>query len=153
MADEYDWHGDAAVDTSGLRQFIADATGGELHDDGTTFLPGMYVTARHVVGDEVNPSMSRFGFDDRFGATFRFSARADRATTMHAAALMVHTVIAFALRHGGRGVLLFNGETAVLQYEDGDVVFDADWEDWSENSEIAPLITQFASRVLPQPLL
>jgi hypothetical protein len=97
--------------------------------------------------------MRLFGFDDRFGATFRYSSRADQATTAHAAALMVHTVIAFALQHGGRGVLLFNGETAVLQYDGTDVVLDAEWEDWSENGEVAPLLNQFASRVLPQPLL
>jgi hypothetical protein len=39
MADEYDWRGDAAVDISGLRRFIAAATSGELRDDGTVFLP------------------------------------------------------------------------------------------------------------------
>jgi hypothetical protein len=153
MADEYDWRGDAAVDASELRQFVADATGGELHDDGTIFLPGMYVSARQAVGNDANPAMRLFGFDDRFGVTFRFSSRADPATTEHAASLMVHAVIAFAARHGGRGVLLFNGELAVLQYEHGDVVFDADWDDWSENKEIAPLKSRFAMRVLPQPLL
>jgi len=153
MADEYDWHGDAAVDVSGLRRFIADVTGGDLRDDGTVFLPGMYVTARQPAGDEVNPAMRLFGFDDRFGVTFRFSSRADQKTSAHAASLMLHTVIAFALRHGGRGVLLFNGETAVLQYNGSDVVLAADWEDWTENAEVAPLMTQFATRVLPQPLL
>lgn len=124
-----------------------------MRDDGTVFLTGMYVTASESTGDEANPAMRLFGFDDRFGATFRFSSRADEATTAHAAALMVHAVIVFALQHGGRGVLLFNGETAVLRYDGSDVVLDADWEDWSENREVAPLTTRFATRVLPQPLL
>ncbi|WP_067497488.1 SitI3 family protein [Actinoplanes sp. TFC3] len=153
MAEEYDWRGDTAVDVSDLRRFIAAATGGELRDDDTIFLPGMYVTSRQPAGDEVNPAMRLFGFDDRFSATFRFSSRVDQKTSAHAASLMVHAVIAFALQREGRGVLLFNGETAVLQYDGSDVVLDAEWEDWSENSEIAPLLTQFATQVLPQPLL
>jgi hypothetical protein len=66
---------------------------------------------------------------------------------------MVHTLIAFASQYEGRGVLLFNGETAVLQYADGDVVLDAEWEEWPDNSEVAPLLNQFTTRVLPQPLL
>ena len=33
------------------------------------------------------------------------------------------------------------------------ITFGAEWEDWAENPEVAPLLTQFPSRVLPQPLL
>jgi hypothetical protein len=153
MADEYTWYGDAALDARGLRDFIATSTGGVQHRDGTIFLPGMYVTARPAAGDEVNPAVRLFGFDHRFTATFRVSSRVDEATARHAEALMVHTLIAFSTRYGGHGVLLFNGETAVLQYADHGVVLAADWEGWSENGEIAPLLTQFASQVLPQPLL
>jgi hypothetical protein len=153
MADEYTWHGDADLDTSDLRTFITAATGGEQHQDGTIFLMGMYITASHVAGDDINPVIGLFGFDGRFRATFRYSARADEATTAHAVALMVHTVVAFWNRYGGHGVLLFNGEIAVLQYGDGEMILDAEWEDWFDNSEVAPLRTQFASRVLAQPLL
>jgi len=153
MADEYTWNGDADLDTGSLRDFIATVSGGTQHPDSTIFMPGMYVTARHVTGDEINPAVRLFGFDHRFTATFRLSSRVDEATLRHAEAVMVHTVIAFSSRYGGRGVLLFNGETAVLGYSDGDVVLAADWEEWSENSEIAPLLTQFTSQVLPQPLL
>lgn len=152
MAEEYTWHGDADIETDGLRRFITVATGGEQHEDGTIFVPGMYVTAYRVADEEANPAMELFGFGDRFRATFRYSSRADEATTAHAAALMVHTVIAFWSRFGGHGVLLFNGETAVLQYGDT-LILDADWEDWSENSEVAPLLSQFPNQVLPQPLL
>jgi hypothetical protein len=94
-----------------------------------------------------------FGFDQRFTATFRFSSLADQPTAEHGTALMVHTLIAFASQYEGRGVLLFNGETAVLQYADGAVVLDAEWEEWPDNSEVAPLLNQFTTRVLPQPLL
>ncbi|GAA2647939.1 SitI3 family protein [Paractinoplanes durhamensis] len=153
MAVEYTWYGDSELDTPTLRAFIAMATGGDQHKDGTVFLPGMYVSSLGVLDDEANPAMSLFGFEDRIRATFRFSARADTPTTEHAAALMVRTVIAFASRFGGRGVLLFNGEIAVLQYDDDGVVLASDWEEWPENSEIAPLLTQFPSRVLAQPLL
>ncbi|WP_203721084.1 SitI3 family protein, partial [Paractinoplanes brasiliensis] len=114
---------------------------------------GMYVTASADSADDVNEAMKLFGFEDRFWATFRFANLADEATSDHNTTLMVHVLIAFAQTHGGSGVLLHNGERAVLQYGKEGIVFDAGWEDWTENSEIAPLLTQFASRTLPQPLL
>ncbi|GIM89743.1 SitI3 family protein [Paractinoplanes toevensis] len=153
MAYEYTWYGDSELDTPGLTAFIAATTGGEERPDGTIFLAGMYVTARSVTGEDVNPAVSLFGFEHRFTATFRISSRVDDVTEEHATALMVHTVIAFASRFGGHGVLLFNGETAVLLHAGDHVVLDAEWEDWTENSEIAPLLDQFDSEVLPQPLL
>ena len=153
MALEYDWSGDADVDTAALRTFITTAAGGYQHPDGTVFLDGMYVMARAESEEDVNPAMALFGFDERFTATFRFANLADAATRDHNTALMVHVVIAFAQRHSGSGVLLHNGERAVLQYGRDGIVFDADWEDWTENGEVAPLLAQFASRVLPQPLL
>ena len=153
MATEYDWSGDANVDLATLRAFIATATGGEQRPDGTVFLDGMYVMARTPSGDDVNSAIALFGFEERFSATFRFANLATAPTTEHNTALMVHVLIAFAQRYGGSGVLLYNGDVAVLQYGEDGIVFASDWEDWSENSEVAPLLTQFASRVLPQPLL
>jgi len=153
VALEYDWSGDTEVDTAALRTFIATATGGQQAPDGTVFLDGMYVTASAGSEDDVNEAMRLFGFEDRFWATFRFANLADEATSDHNTALMVHVLISFAQTHGGSGVLLHNGERAVLQYGKDGVVFDAEWEDWTENHEVAPLLTQFASRTLPQPLL
>jgi hypothetical protein len=153
VALEYDWSGDTEVDTAALRAFIATATGGQQAPDGTVFLDGMYVMASADSGDEANEAMRLFGFEDRFWATFRFANLADEATSDHNTALMVHVLIAFAQSRDGTGVLLHNGERAVLQYGKDGVVFDADWEDWTENGEVAPLLTQFASRTLPQPLL
>jgi hypothetical protein len=152
VATEFDWYGDAEVDIATLRAFIADATGGEQYPDGTVRLDGMYITAR-VGSDDDDEVVPLFGFDERFSATFRFANLADAATTDHNTALMVHVIIAFAQTHGGSGVLLYNGEEAVLQYGEDGIVFASDWEDWTENSEVAPLLAQFTSRVLPQPLL
>jgi hypothetical protein len=153
MATEYTWYGDAEIDTDSLRAFIATATAGEQHADGTIFLPGMYVTAARAEGDDVNPAVALFGFGERFRATFRLSRQAGEPAQQHATALMAHTLIAFATTVGGNGVLLFNGEDNVLQYSGGTVTFGAEWEDWAENPETAGLLTQFPSQVLPQPLL
>ncbi|NMO54827.1 hypothetical protein HH310_27040 [Actinoplanes sp. TBRC 11911] len=153
MALEYDWSGDTAIDTPALRSFIATATGGQPAPDGTIFLNGMYVMANLDSEDDANEAMRLFGFEDRFWVTFRFANLADETTKTHNTALMVHVLIAFAQSHSGSGVLLHNGERAVLQYGKDGLIFDADWEDWTENPEVAPLLTQFASRTLPQPLL
>jgi hypothetical protein len=153
MATEFDWAGDADVVTATLRDFIATATGGAQSQDGTIHLDGMYVTARAGPESDSTPAIALFGFGERFTATYRFANLADEETTDHNTALMVHAVIAFAQRYGGNGVLLFNGEEAVLQYGPGGIVFASDWEDWTENGEVAPLLDQFDSRSLPQPLL
>ncbi|XVU26107.1 SitI3 family protein [Actinoplanes sp. CA-054009] len=153
MALEFDWSGDTEVDTATLRAFIAATIGGDQHPDGTIFLSGMYVTARAVTGDDVNPAIALFGWEERFSATFRFANQASQKTTEHNIALMAHVLIAFAQRYGGNGLLLYNGDEAVLQYGADGVTFSADWEDWSENDEVAPLLTQFANTALPQPLL
>jgi hypothetical protein len=154
MAIEYDWYGDAGIDSDALRAFIATATGGHQNAEGTVFVTGMYVMASHTAGeDERNPAIALFGFEDRFSATFRLSPQIDDETTAHVEALMAHTLIAFATQVGGHGVLLFNGEDNVLQYGDGEVTFGAEWDEWAENPETAPLLTRFPSRVLPQPLL
>jgi hypothetical protein len=153
MALEYDWSGNADVGTVALRSFIATATAGSQSPDGTIFLNGMYVTARAVSGDDINPAIELFGFQERFSATFRFANTADPATADHNTALMVHVLITFAQRHGGSGILLHNGEEAVLQYDETGIVFAEGWDDWTENGEVAALLDQFASRVLPQPLL
>ena len=153
MAVEFTWYGDADVDTPTLRDFLATTVGGTQQLDGTVLRDGLSISARRVTEDEANPDTALFGFDQRFRATFRFANLADAETAEHNTALMAHTLIAFAQRNGGSGVLLFNGEEAVLQYGPDGIVFASDWEDWTENSEIAPLLTQFASRVLLQPLL
>jgi hypothetical protein len=153
MAVEFTWYGDADVETNTLREFLVSTVGGAQQPDGTVVTDGLSISARRVVGDEVDPDTALFGFEQRLRATFRFANLAAAATTEHNIALMVHTLIAFAQRHGGSGVLLFNGERAVLQYAPDSIVFDSDWEDWAENGEVAPLLTQFASRVLPQPFL
>jgi hypothetical protein len=151
MALEFVWHGDKDVGTEKLRTFIAATTGGTKHSDGTVFLDGMYVMAR--ASSDEDDVVALFGFEERFSVTFRFSNLADRATAEHNTAVMVHVVIAFAQSCGGSGVLLVNGETNVLQYGADGIVFDSSWEEWTDNGETAPLLTQFASRVLSQPLL
>ncbi|MBU2667417.1 hypothetical protein KOI35_28285 [Actinoplanes bogorensis] len=153
MALEYDWSGDTDIDMPALRAFIATATGGSQHPDGTVFLDGMYITARTVSDDDSNPAMKLFGFDERFTSTFRFANTADDATTDHNIALMAHVLITFAQSRKGRGILLHNGEKAVLQYGEHGIVFDSEWEDWTSNGKVAPLLTSFLGCALPQPLL
>src|SRR3954462_10402614 len=153
VALEYDWYGDAYVDTEGLRAFIATVTGGDRHPDGTVFLGGMYVMAEAESDDDINPVMALFGFDERFTATFRFANLATESARAHNTALMAHVLIAFAQTRGGNGVLLHNGDRAVRRYGKGGIVFGAEGEDWRGHGEVAPLLNQFASRVLPQPLL
>lgn len=151
MAIEFDWYGDASVDTATLRAFIATATSGEQRPDGTIFLDGMYVMAR--ASSDEDGVIVLFGSDQHFSATFRFSNVTDDAKRNHNTAVMVRVLIAFAQAYQSSGVLLFNGERNVLQYGADGIVFDAAWEDWTANRETDQLLHEFSSRRLPQPLL
>ncbi|MEU4216894.1 hypothetical protein [Actinoplanes sp. NPDC026623] len=51
------------------------------------------------------------------------------------------------------GVLLFNGEEAVLQTSGGEATFAAGWEDWDDMPEVAALKQENKVAPLAQPLL
>jgi hypothetical protein len=153
MAIEYSLASEADVDTQDLQDFMVAAIGGEKGPDGTVFRDGMYVMAHRLAEGEENSAMQLFGIQHRVSATFRLANLADEATRNHNTALMVGAVLAFFHRYAGRGVLLFNGEVAILQRLTGEIVFDREWEDWFENDEVTPLLDGYPIRPLPQPLL
>ena len=51
------------------------------------------------------------------------------------------------------GVLLFNGEEAVVQTVAGETTFATDWEDWDDMPEVAALRRGRRGAPLAQPLL
>jgi hypothetical protein len=151
MALEFIWYGDTEISNDALRGFLANATGGTLQPDGDVATEDFSAFGRRTTGDDVNPSVILFGFDQRFRVTFRFANLAAPATTDRNLAVMASTVISFAQQHQGNGVLLFNGDEAVLMYGPGGIEFGSEWDDWTDNAETAPLLSQFPSRPLPQP--
>jgi hypothetical protein len=153
MATEYVFYSDADIKSEELHAFFSTAVGGEIGDGGTVFGEGMYVTAYWEPYDERNPAIRLFGFEPRITATFRFANLADEPTRDHNAALMVASVLAFFDRYGGHGVLLYNGDVAVILRLTHDVVFSRDWEEWFEVPEVASLLTGHRVDTVPQPLL
>ena len=63
---------------------------------------------------------------------------------------MVGTVLSMA---DADGVLLFNGEEAVVQVSDGEVTFAAGWIDWDDMPEVVALRSGHRVSPLAQPLL
>ena len=153
MALEYTFYGAADATSEELRSLIAAAVGGSVTPDGTILREGMHVTAARVGSDDAHSTTRLFGFDHRVTAIFRFANLSTTGISEHNSVLMVAAVLAVFDTYPALGVLLFNGEEAVLQrFEDG-VVFNCDWEDWSEVDEMAPLLAGHQVRPLPQPLL
>jgi hypothetical protein len=66
---------------------------------------------------------------------------------------MVEAVLAFFDAYPGRGVLLFNGEEAILQRLGDGIEFGSDWDDWLELPEVTPIVARHSLRRLGQPLL
>ena len=149
----FTFYGEADVSTDDLLRLIAAAVGGSLGDRDTVFVPGMNVTAHRVDEDEEDSTGQYFGFLERITATFNFDNLSSEEVTEHNTALMAVAVLAVFDRYPGRGVLLFNGERAVLGRLSDKVVFDSDWDDWSEMSEVLPLVAANETGKLPQPLI
>jgi hypothetical protein len=153
VATEYTLQSDADLTIDSLRTFFESAIDGDAGTDGTVFRPALYVMASRVADDERDETTELFGFTDRVFVTFRFANLAEVATRDQNIAVMVSAVLAFHKRFGGRGVLLFNGEVAVIQWEDADLIFSSDWEDWFEVEPVIPLVAGRRVERLPQPLL
>ncbi len=153
MAIEYTFYGEADVSSDDLRSVIVGAVGGAQGADGTVLRTGLNVTANRVDAGGGNPATHFFGFEHRVTATFRFSNTAEGGTRDHNITLMVGAVLAYFDRYAGRGVLLFNGEEVIIQRLDHEVVFNSDWDDWTDVDEVRPLLSGHAVRPLLQPLL
>jgi hypothetical protein len=148
MAIEYTYYGAADLDTDGLRSLVASALGARLSPDGSMFRDGLWVNAYRVEPAETATAPRLFGFEHRVTVTFRFSS-VHPELEQHNTALMVGVVLALS---GADGVLLFNGEEAVVQTSGGVVTFAAGWEDWDE-PEVAALMSDHRVAPLAQPLL
>jgi hypothetical protein len=150
----YTFYGEAELTSGDLQNLVATAVGGTVSPTGTIFCDGMNITAHHVDHNDDDDSTGKyFGFEERITATFNFDNLATLEVRDRDIALMVVAVLAILDASPGRGVLLFNGDRAILQRLDDDVEFDSDWDDWSEVSDVAPLVARHVVRLLNQPLL
>jgi hypothetical protein len=151
MALEYDYYGAADLDVDDLRSAIAAAIGGTVAEDGTVERDGLSVACWRETPGEEAVAAEFFGFAHRITAVFRF-ANLRRELEEHNTALMVGCVLGLLDRTGADGVLLFNGEEAVLRCVGGEAVFGAEWE-WDDVPEAAALREGRRVEALPQPLL
>jgi hypothetical protein len=148
VAIEYTYYGAADLDTEDLRSTVAATLGAAPSPDGSMFRDGLWVNAYRVEASDVAKAPSLFGFQHRVTITFRFSSVRPELEE-HNTALMVGVILALS---GTDGVLLFNGEEAVMQVSGGEVIFAAGWEDWDE-PEVAALVRNHRVEQLAQPLL
>ncbi|BFU46752.1 SitI3 family protein [Krasilnikovia sp. MM14-A1004] len=149
----YTFYGEADVSSEDLRSRMASVLGGSIGADGTIFRDGMNVAANRVEPQEAHATTGYFGFQDKITAIFHFSNRASAETTDHNTVLMAEAVLATLDAFPGRGVLLFNGEQAILQRLGDGIEFDAEWEDWTDIDEARPMVARHVVRRLAQPLL
>jgi hypothetical protein len=149
----FTFYGEADVSTDDLLRLIVAVVGGSPRGRDTVFVPGMNVTAHRVDEGEEDSTGQHFGFLERITATFNFENLSSEEVSEHNTALMVAAVLAIFDRYPGRGVLLFNGERAVLGRLSDEVVFDSDWDDWLEMGEVLPLVAANETRKLLQPLM
>ncbi|GAA2647944.1 SitI3 family protein [Paractinoplanes durhamensis] len=149
MAIEYTFYSAADLSTDRLRSMIAAVIAGTIMPDGSLTREGLWTTAHRVEPGDEATAPPLFGFTHRLSVRFRFSATR-RDLEEHNTALMVGAVLALAQADG---VLLFNGEEAVLQCVNGEATFAADWDGWDDMPEVAALQAGRRTAHLAQPLL
>jgi hypothetical protein len=149
MATEYTYYGSADLDTESLRTRVAGALDATLSSDGLVVRDGLTAAAYRIGPGEEATAPGLFGFCHRITVRFRFSpSRRDQQERN--TALMVGAVLGLA---GTDGVLLFNGEEAVVRSSADDTVFATDWEEWDDMPEVVALKASHRAAPLAQPLL
>jgi hypothetical protein len=152
VAREYFYYGAAELGTDELRSLVAGAVGGIVTADGLVARDVLIIAAERETPGEEASAPRLFGFTHRITVLFRFSNRLPELEE-HDTALMIGAVLAILDRTGADGVLLFDGEEAILQTIGSEPVFDDDWEGWEELPEAAALKAGRRVARPPQPLL
>jgi hypothetical protein len=147
----YIFYSEADVLLLDIQRLLASALHGRIVVDDMIFREGMTASVYRIEGEE-DSTGKYFGFIERLEVSFNFDNSAPPRTTDHNIVLMVSSVLSILDTYPGRGVLLHNGDRAVLQRLDDGVEFDTDWEDWSTLGEIVTLASRNVLRRLPQPL-
>jgi hypothetical protein len=149
MAIEYTYYSAADLDTESLQSRVAGALSATPSPDGSMFRDGLWVAAYRVEPGEEATAPGLFHFPHRLTVLFRFSSTR-RDLEAHNTALMLGAVLSLA---PADGVLLFNGEEAVVRITEGQATFAADWEDWDDMAEVTALRSTHKVMPLSQPLL
>ncbi|MCU7722808.1 SitI3 family protein [Actinoplanes sp. KI2] len=151
MALEYVYYGAADLGAGELHSMLAGLLDGTVVDDITVERDGLSVASwRETPGEEARAA-SLFGFTHRITAIFRFQ-NLRRELEDQNTAVMIGCVLGILQRTGADGVLLFNGEEAVLRCVDGKAVFSDDW-DWGDSAEVTAIRSGHRVARLVQPLL
>jgi hypothetical protein len=153
VAIEYDLRSDAEVDDGALLAFFAASVGADAVLEGVAYRSGMSVTAIAADDEEVDSTGRAFGFKQRSTVVFRFSDMLDEDIRDRNAAMMVGAALTFFGNPGRRGVLLFNGEMALIQSLDDGLVVSDEWEEWLDGEETAGLLAGRPVQSLHQPYL
>lgn len=153
MALEYAFNGEADLTTDQMLAFIADATGGTIHDD-YVHRDGLDITAyREDDGDE-GPAGDLLGFPHRITAIFRFANLATPTQRDHNVVTMIRAVLAFLDHHPGGGALLYNDARVILLRTGDNLAFDTEWATWTTDTpELRTVVAAYPTKSLPQPLL
>ena len=150
----YTFYGAADAIPAEFRTLIAETVGAREVSADTVIRDGMNVTVHRVAEDDPEDSTGKyFGFTEHISATFTFDNLAPPEERDGNVVRMVAAVLAVLEAWHGPGVLLHNGERAVLQRLDDGIEFDSGWDEWAEIDGVAPLMSAHVTRRLGQPLL
>jgi hypothetical protein len=154
MADEFDFHGSAAVEPQQLADFLMPLLGAEMADSRFLRRDRLHVSLLPMEStEEQDPIASLLGFTHRITVTFRFFPSEDQKLYHGNIRAMIEAVLAVLSHFGGDGVLMFNGEYMLIEGLDGSVTFDSEWDGLREVPELATIAHRYGLRRLPQPLL
>lgn len=155
MALDYYLHLTISMSPKQALESLTDQDGGLTWDEDDSCLFNEVVT---ITATE-SPSLTRSIIEEAFHFTptlsmgFRFAYDTDYDTDYGRFKPIMLQSTMFLMEHAQAGVLLFNGETLVLQWGGGQLIFNSDYHMWDEEWLKSKLSIPFEHRPLPSPLL
>lgn len=117
-----------------------------------TFLTGTGVQVSGIASSRSRQATIEEGFGFRPEAQLFFRMASDPEERRVGYHVMLEVVADFLQREAGQAVLLFNGETILLQRLGGELTLNRDWQPW-QNEGLDLITLPYKVQSLPSPLL
>lgn len=153
MALEYSFEGALDLDATAALQQVATELGLSATDSVRLHGPALQIFTLSQSDLRKSVIEDAFHFRPTLSIGFRIDSNAsdqDYETGKH---LLIRVVVALLQQSPGAAVLLFNGETVLLQRLDERIVLNQDWREWTSYDLLRDVTLPYDQRPLPSPLM
>lgn len=153
MALTYSFEGALDLDPVAALQWLAAELPVEQVDQAQLRGPALQITT--LGSSELRQSViaDAFGFRPLLGLGFRIDSNAADDDYVAGKHLLIRATVALLREYAGAAVLLFNGETVLLQRLHEQITLNQAWREWTSYDLLREVTLPYELRPLPSPLL